>query len=68
MLVISRLQPRNSESKWVGVLCEIQNGAIFLPLLVYSIGVVFRIAWGAPMLVILGTQTISFQYGFFLLI
>ena len=50
MLVISRLQPRNSESKWVGVLCEIQNGAIFLPLLVYSIGVdYFRIAWVAPM-------------------
>ena len=29
MLVISRLQPRNSESKWVGVLCEIQNGVFF---------------------------------------
>ena len=31
MLIISRLQPRNSESKWVGVSCEIQNGASFLP-------------------------------------
>ena len=31
MLVMSRLEPRNSESKWVGVLCEIQNGANFLP-------------------------------------
>ena len=26
MLAISRLRPRNSESKWVGVLCEIQDG------------------------------------------
>ena len=35
MLAISRLQPGNSESKWVGVLCEIQDGVHF----VYSIGV-----------------------------
>ena len=34
MLVISRLQQRNSESKWVGVLCEIQYGVHF----VYSRG------------------------------
>ena len=42
MLVISRLQPRNSESKWVGVLCEIQDGVIFMPSKVY----IFRITWG----------------------
>ena len=29
MLVISRLQPGNSESKWVGVLCENQEGKTY---------------------------------------
>ena len=50
------LQPRNPESKWVGVLSKIQNGVYFLPSIVYNIGVNLKIIMFCGKQVVTGTQ------------